>query len=872
MSSPAPSAAPPRFGWPIAGIALVAGCFLATGAAGLVYEILWNKMLALLMGNTAYALATLLTVFMGGLALGAWLGGRWAPSGSAGLLVYGLLEVLVGAYCLALPTLLDWTQPLFGAIYRNFYGSLATFNFLQFLVVSLLLLLPTACMGATLPILVRFLCRGLGVMGRTVGVLYGINSGGAFVGAMLAGLVLLPTWGMAASYRLAVATNVGVGSIAIALWWVVRRRQPQETDDLGDGEVRTNLPAERVPSRRALLWGFGVCGFAAMVYQVAWTRAVALAIGSSTYAFTLIAGAFILGLTAGSLALGWTADRRAGRVALGLLPGVIGLSSIWTVAELGALPIEVTRLIRTAETFAQLEWAKFRAVFTVFLLPTFCMGGLLPLVSRFLATRSEEAGSSVGVAYAANAAGTILGSFCAGFVLIPWIGIRASILAASALSVAVGIGWLATSLRPAARGILALPLGAAACLGLWWAPAWTPYVMSSGAFYHAHVHDTDSSDADADIRQAMERDVLFYEEGVTGVVAVTGVDTRYLVVGGLVDATSKAWSQAWLGHLPAVLHRDAKKALVIGLGSGQTLEAVAHHRRLDSIQCVEISEEVVRAARGFFLPTEGSPLDDPRVDLVIGDGRLHLQHTDAMFDLIVSQPSFFWLAGSAALFTRENFELMRARLAPGGLACTWFQSINMEPETFRTLCRTWTDVWPHASLWRSQSLGEYVFVGSEEPLRPAFDQLEAAYADPELAPILGKLWAPTSAHLMGFMVTADASLRALGGSGELNTDDLPHVAHDMPRGMFRDHSRRILGLLQRHRVDPWEYVTGDPESEAFLLTRDLSRHITEARDASVRAMDLPPGERREVWRQVLAKDPRDIVAAQLMMAEGGVGR
>ena len=198
-------------------ILLVGACFFATGAAGLIYEVVWNRMLVLQMGNTSYSLATLLTVFMGGLALGAWLGGRLAPTGAAALRAYGLLELGIGLYCLLLPALFEATRPLFGTFYRHYYGSLAAFNLAQFLVVAALLIVPTTLMGATLPILVRFLTSRLGVLGSTTAALYSVNSGGAFVGCMLAGLLLLPTQGVRISYLVAVAINVVVGIAALAM-------------------------------------------------------------------------------------------------------------------------------------------------------------------------------------------------------------------------------------------------------------------------------------------------------------------------------------------------------------------------------------------------------------------------------------------------------------------------------------------------------------------------------------------------------------------------------------------------------------------------------------------------------------------------------
>lgn len=853
----------------------VGACFFATGAAGLIYEIAWNRMLALLMGNTPYALATLLTVFMGGLALGAWIGGRWAPRGPWALRTYGLLEIGIGLYCLALPLLLNATSGLFGSIYRDHYSSLFAFNVMQFCVVGALLLIPTTMMGATLPILVQFLVTQLGVMSRTVGVLYGANSGGAFAGAMLAGLVLLPSIGLQASVHVAVAVNAVVGVVALALSF----RGAPEVEAAGPAPApakkqkaqasaleTADAPAPRF-SRTLLLVAFGLSGAAAMIYQVAWTRAITLSIGSSTYAFTLIAGSFILGLTLGSFFLAWIGDRPYGQKAASILAAIIALSALMTVVLLGELPVRMTQLVRSAETYSELEWAKFRAIFFMFLASTTCMGGLLPIVCRWMARTREDAGQSVGNAYAANALGAIVGSFCGGFVFIPLVGMRGSILVGAGISLVVAalFAFVASSSRRLGAvgwlGAIAL----VGVIGLSLAPGWDPAVMISGPFAKGRPTGRAVAETEAEIAREMHADtIIHYREGVTTVVAVKEdkAQKRTLVIGGKPDAFSYASTQNWLGQLPMLLRPDARRVLVVGLGSGSTLGAVECHLNVEAIDCVEISPEVISAAREFFGKFTGDALADSRLDMIQGDGRLHLEHTDRAYDVVISQPSNPWMAGSSALFTRECFELMHRRLKAGGIACIWFQGFSMPLENFQILARTWADTWKHPSIWTSRIAGEHLFVGSDEPLAIDYAALEARLADPRVKTQMALISMPTPADVLGYLVATDEGAHKVGGTGPLNTDDNSRIEYDTPKGMWRDHTSEILAVLHAQRIDPWNYVVAPANSASFTENRERGARILADQSELMRALPLPPNERRGVLEGILKRNPNDATAAR----------
>jgi spermidine synthase len=292
---------------------------------------------------------------------------------------------------------------------------------------------------------------------------------------------------------------------------------------------------------------------------------------------------------------------------------------------------------------------------------------------------------------------------------------------------------------------------------------------------------------------------------------------------------------------------------------------VESHPGVESIDSVELSEGVVHAAREYFGEFTGNVLDDPRSTVIIGDGRLHLEHSDRKYDVIISQPSNPWIAGASSLFTREAFEAMKRRLEPGGLACIWFQGFRMPVENFRSLSRTWAEVWKHPSIWESRLSGEYLFVGSDEPLRIDFDRLQEAFEIPAVREQMNAIRIPSPAHALGYLVIADDDVREVAGDAVLNTDDGSRIEYDTPKGMWRDHASEIRKLIGARRMDPWSLVTTtEPYGTEFRLNRETGRRILRDRIRSLEALDLPRDQAIAVLEEIVEANPYDADAARAL--------
>ncbi|HEX6836512.1 MAG TPA: fused MFS/spermidine synthase, partial [Polyangia bacterium] len=400
--------------------ALVLACFFLSGASGLVFEAVWTRELTLVFGSTALAMSTVLSVFMGGLALGSWLAGRWADRIADRLRAYALAEAGVGLYALAVPLVLAGYPALNAAMYRVLGGSPVGLSLARFIAAALLLLVPTTLMGATLPILSRHFVRddGTSVAG-TVGRLYAINTFGAVVGTFIGGFVLLPGVGVRATNYTAAATNL---SLAAAVWLARRRLlRPVEDDELASFKLDAEAPAPPVfdataLQRRVALVAFAISGGIAMIDQVLWTRALAIIIGSSVYSFTLILLAFLVGLAGGAALISrltarttrpmeWLAGVHLATAAM------IGLSYV----IMDKLPSAFLALLR-GSTFSVdgIIFSQFLLAALAVFPATLCMGGVLPLTIRVVARSLESVGRDVGTAYSVNTLGAILGSFAAG--------------------------------------------------------------------------------------------------------------------------------------------------------------------------------------------------------------------------------------------------------------------------------------------------------------------------------------------------------------------------------------------------------------------------------------------------------------------------
>ena len=776
--------------------------FFLSGVTGLIYEVVWTRLLTLVMGNTHYSVATVLTAFMGGLALGSFLGGRLIDRGFDPLKVYAFLEFCIGVYCFFVPALTDLALPLFKWIYAHYQDTYPQTAALRFLVCGVILLAPTAFMGATLPALSKFVARDTAFIGRDVGGLYAVNTFGAVLGALSSAFVLMPWLGLRTTIGFAAAVNMAI-ALAVVLFVSRSRGGGREPAAENPPELAEANPAEKSGidrQRLLILWVFGFSGVAAMVYQVAWNRIFSLVLGSSVYAFSLIVTTFILGLALGAVVFSRLCGLFGNLVkTLGVLQVGIGVSAFVTLPLLGSVPLLNRWVYRNfGVEFATVQWSNFLIIFAFLFVPTFLMGGQFPVVMKIVTGSLARVGRGVAAAYAANTVGAIFGSFAGGFILLPRLGIQNSILGAAWLNLGLGVVLLSLTAGPAFKRYVLPPALLVCLLGARAMPAWDKAVISSGSFMPYRIGDLDDA-----LRKTNK--ILFYREGlhvtVTTELAVSG--NIFLRVNGKTDASLALDMRTQLlsGYLPLFFHKRPDSVLLIGQGSGITLGAVEQFP-VESIDLVEISAAVIDGSR-FFAPFNHHALDDRRVRLILEDGRNHIALTDKKYDVIISEPSNPWISGVGALFTREFFDLSKKRLNPGGIICIWVHT-NMSPENFKSVTGTFAAVFPYVSMWEAIVGDDYLLIGSEEPYRLPYGKVQALLHDnPAIHKDLGGIGVRNVRDLMSLMAVSTAGLKAFSRGAPLHTDDNLLLEFQAPRYIYKD-ERAVLvrQMTPFFRVDP----------------------------------------------------------------------
>jgi len=892
---------------------LIVAAFVLSGATSLVLQVVWVRQLLDVFGSSSLAISTVLSTFMAGLGLGAWLGGRLADRLARGprsrwrdpLLFYGLAEGLVGLCALAIPLLVGNYRGANAWLWSQLGDWPVALALARFALAGGVLLIPTTCMGATLPLLGRRVTTSggdLGALGRRIGVLYAANTAGAVIGAGGAGFYWIPTLGVATTNSAAAAVALGLaGAITTAVlrrarWTETETETEPETETDAETETETEPETEPEPEtetgagpgagaetdagsgtdlgigavawaetdlepgaieprpldlpvrhRRLAVAAFAISGAVAMALEVLWSRTMALVIGSSVYSFSLVLVVFLIGLATGAAAVArWAAQTRDPlRVLCWVFVGVAAsILLTFTVAD------DLPRVFLALVEGGRLDVGSLLAVHTLiaglFILPTaLFLGAVMPLVVRAYASRLDSVGRDLGRAYAANTFGAIGGSFAGGFVVLPLVGLELGVRFAAAIDAALVI---AIALLCSVRGRRPLVVAAAVTLAAAFAlPAWNTSVLTSGLF-RVHV-------ARESLRAGAipEHEVVFYEDGISTTVTVEHRGGRpVLKNNGKIEASTHhdMPTQILVGLLPALLHDGpTQDVFVVGYGSGITVSAIAEEPRVAAIDVVELEPAVYRAADAHFGPFNHDVADNPRVRRFVGDGRNVLLAGQRRYDVIVSEPSNPWIAGIASLFTREFFGFARDHLAEGGLYCQWAQLYELGPRNVKMIYRTFADSFPFVYAFTPAAhSGDTILIGAQEPIQLDYGALERRIARPAVRAELARAGIESVEDLLANLIIGPDDVGSFVAGAPLNTDDNALLEYSAPRDLLNATARRgTARLAATIYADTWPYgglrtlVTGLGDGP----TRDR-------RELAIARALLEHGRRREARRWVEA--------------------
>jgi predicted membrane-bound spermidine synthase len=685
---------------------LLAVLFVLSGAAGLIYESIWGRYLGLFVGHSAYAQVLVLVIFLGGMSAGAWLVSRWSRRVARPLLAYALVEAVVGLIGLFFH---EGYEVVTGWAYVTLFPALgegASLQAAKWLIGALLILPQSLLLGATFPLMSAGVLR-LSVPGRAghqLAVLYAANSFGAAVGVLLAGFLFLPMAGLPGTVLVAAMLNLGCAAI---VYLAVRY---QETRGLADEAPPTAppVPGSAVPAgiRRLLLaTAFGTA-VASFFYEIAWIRMLSLVLGSATHSFELMLSAFILGLAIGSWWIRSRIDRLADPMAtLTRIQVVMAVLAALTVGlylvTFPAMEWVLGAIARSESGYRVFTLVRYALCLALMLPATICAGMTLPLITRLLAGAGEDE-RAIGQVYAVNTIGSIIGAALASLVLLPVLGLRLLLLLGAAVDLGCGVLLArgAPAIEPSHRrrlmGGVLLATGLLVVLGV--GIRFDTILLSSGVFRTGRIN------RNPDVR------TVFYQDGRTATVSVLAVGEaprgqRMVATNGKPDASlTLGWldttvqargtdvlsgDEATQALLPLVTiaHRPAaRRAAVIGQGSGMSSHFLLASPGLDSLYTIEIEPAMIAASRAFY-PANRRVFDDPRSRFLIDDARSVFAGSRRTFDLILSEPSNPWVSGVSGLFTEEFYARVRKALAPGGVFGQWMHLYEMSDDLLLSVLR-----------------------------------------------------------------------------------------------------------------------------------------------------------------------------------------
>lgn len=806
--------------------ARIALLLFTSGFCALIYQTAWLRMFRDVFGASTAASAAVLAIFMGGLGLGGLILGRRADREPSPLGFYARLEIGIAVAAALSPVLVQLVQKVYFGLGGSARLGLAGGTAVRLVLATLVLALPTFLMGGTLPAAARAVERSSDAGRRAVGLLYAVNTLGAVLGVLLTTFVTLEILGIRKTIWEAALLNLLVALIARSM---ARALGPVET---APAEMET--PEE--PVRRGAGWivpvAAGLVGFVFLLMELVWYRMLSPLLGGSSYTFGLILAVALLGIGLGGLL--YAAGEAGRRPTLAAFAGTCALEALFLALPfaLGDRLAVITALLRPLAGVGFLPLVLGWSVVTVLVvLPAAVVAGYqFPLLIALLGSGRKRVGREVGVTYAANTGGAILGSVAGGFGLMPLLTAPGLWRLSAGLLVLLAAVSALLGIHEGSRRAAVLSLAtAAAALLLALAPGptafWRHSPIGAGRINVTEWRGPNDIGAEQQLRR---QGILWEADGVESSVALDAGKELAFLVNGKADGSARtdAPTQVMGGLLGALLHPEPRRALVIGLGTGSTAGWLAAVPSMERVDVVELEPAIVHIARAFT-PVNHDALRNPKVRLILGDGREVLLATDERYDVIFSEPSNPYRAGIASLFTADFYQAVRARLRPGGVFLQWLQGYDLDSHAVGIAYATLGSVFPSVETWEVNS-GDLLLMASERPPLHDVAQVRVRAATEPWRSALARTWGVEGAEgfYAGFLASGGfARAVAAHESGWVNTDDRPLLEFGFARnlgtsGLFKPsdfaalvaahgHSRpAVRGALDWARVEEMRSVRG----------------------------------------------------------------
>ena len=816
--------------------------FTLSGFAGLIYESVWSHYLKLFLGHAAYAQTLVLILFMGGMAIGAWLCSRASSRWANLLRGYAIAEALIGLAALVFhPVFVAATGFAYDSILPGVHtatGSEAATSLIKWGLAGVLILPQSILLGMTFPLMsAGIIRRHPRVPGETLALLYFTNSLGAAIGVLASGFFLTDKLGLPGTMQAAGVINL---LLAATVWLLAPERDAAAVDSSRAGSATAggiiDSPTEQEAPYGLLLSIAALTGAASFIYEIGWIRMLSLVLGASTHSFELMLSSFILGLACGGLWIRGRIDRIGDPVRyLALVQVAMGLLALATLPLYGEMfPLMqsiMKALAKTDSGYLMYLLSSHGIALAIMFPATFCAGMTLPLITYTL-LRGGHGEKAIGAVYAANTLGAIAGVIVAAHIGMPLLGLKGLLAAGAALDVALGLVllWRLGAIVPAR---LRLPLVAtaisfAAFAGVFTLVELDTHRMASGVFRRG------------DLYTKKDAKLIYYKDGKTTSVALMDFqDDRSLRTNGKSDGAinmaggpivSDEITMTLTGALPLAFKPDAREAAVIGIGTGLTTHTLVANQALARVDTVDIEPSMAQASRNFA-PLNANAFADPRSHIIFDDAKTYFSTHNRRYDLIVSEPSNPWVSGVSSLFTGEFYQLARRYPKPGGVLVQWFQMYEIDISLVASVLQALGNNFPDYVIYAATD-GDLLIVAGDP------DTLAKPIADITQIPGVARELSRVHIHSLG-----DVELRRIGGKKALapffasfgvpaNSDYYPYLDLNAARYRFLQRSAGdfitigtsgvpVIGMLEGRdgstRIEP--SLGGEDYFERLALTR-----------------------------------------------------
>jgi spermidine synthase len=755
--------------------------FTVSGFSGLIYESIWSHYLKLLLGHAAYAQSIVLMTFMGGMALGAWITGRYSTRLSNLLRTYALVEALIGILALLFhPSFVKLTTLLHLQIIPSL-ESVEMIYLVKWSLSALIILPQSILLGATFPLMAAGVIRRFPTTsGASIASLYFCNSIGAAVGVLASGFWLINSVGLPGTIMTAGLLNL---ALALVVWLL--------SIDPDDTTSEQPLSATAGGASRQYLYGLlavsFATGLASFIYEIGWIRMLGMVLGSATHSFELMLSAFILGLALGGLWIRRRIDNISNIPAylagVQLAMGALALLSLALYGQTFEVMSWLLSSIQTNERGYLLFVLASHGLSLLVMLPaTFCAGMTLPLITQALLTNGQGE-RSIGTVYAANTVGAIIGVVFAIHIGMPMLGLKGLIVSGGAIDLALGgLIVLAVYRRPPLRFSIALALVTIILLVTMTSVRLDPLQMASGVYRDGRVSLSENST------------VLFHRDGKTSTINVAQNSTGLITLrtngkpdAGMVvtddsEPTGDEATSVLLAAVPLALRPNARMVANIGMGSGFTTATFLASARIERADTVEIEAAVIEATKHFY-PRVEPVYTDPRSNIVIEDAKTFFSARQLKYDILVSEPSNPWVSGVASLFSDEFYSTMRRHLASDGLFVQWIQIYEFDMDLLASIIKALSKTFADYEIYTTNGTDILIIASLNGEIGPIHASI---FQEPEIAAALARLDIRDARGLSAMRIGGRKLLAPLFGSygAPANSDFFPYLDLNAAKARF----------------------------------------------------------------------------------------